>query len=119
MRIPSSPKPALIHMCSCGQASRGKARGGGGEVRGYNAAQFGARASALRAVPGHARGDPDPPAKAMLERAHGGLDDNQAKPDVPDRGRYYRNATAGCFPFSTSLTILNPRRMLDSVTPPA
>ena len=74
----------------------------GMKMQGYNGSQFWDLAFAMQAVLEHEPWATDPTAKAMLERAHGWLDDNQVKHDVPDRERYYRNATAGCFPFSTA-----------------
>jgi len=74
----------------------------GMKMQGYNGSQFWDLAFAMQAILEHAATADAPTAREVLASAFSWLDRNQVAADVPDRDRYYRNATAGSFPFSTA-----------------
>lgn len=74
----------------------------GMKMQGYNGSQFWDLAFAMQAVLEHPPLSQEPRAKAVLDRAYDWLDKNQVRADVPERSRYHRNPTLGCFPFSTA-----------------
>lgn len=72
----------------------------GMKMQGYNGSQFWDLAFAMQALL-----EDEPLARAaaaVLDRAHGWLDQNQVRANVPDHHRYFRSPTAGTFPFSTA-----------------
>jgi squalene/oxidosqualene cyclase-like protein len=72
--------------------------GDGLKMQGYNSSELWDLAFALQAIQatGRAAGHLD-----MVRRAHGYLDRAQVREDVPERERYYRDPSAGGWPFST------------------
>ncbi len=73
----------------------------GMKMQGYNGSQLWDLAFAMQAMLEHGPVSSGPVAKAVLDKAYRWLDDNQVTHDVPERDRYFRNPTRGCFPFST------------------
>ncbi|NUP11887.1 MAG: terpene cyclase/mutase family protein [Polyangiaceae bacterium] len=72
------------------------------KMQGYNGSQFWDLAFTMQAILEHPPLAEDPKAKVVLDRAYDWLERNQVRADVPERERYYRNPTIGCFPFSTA-----------------
>jgi squalene/oxidosqualene cyclase-like protein len=68
------------------------------KMQGYNSSELWDLAFALQAIQatGRAAGHLD-----MVRRAHDYLDRTQVRADVPERERYYRDPSAGGWPFST------------------
>jgi squalene/oxidosqualene cyclase-like protein len=74
----------------------------GMKMQGYNGSQFWDLAFTMQSIAEHRPNLDLPGARALLERAFGWLEKNQVRDDVPQRERYFRNATRGAFPFSTA-----------------
>jgi len=69
----------------------------GTHMQGYNSSQLWDTALAVQAVCATGRVSEFP---AMVEKAHGYIEQNQVLEDVPERQFYYRDASKGGWPFS-------------------
>lgn len=74
----------------------------GMKMQGYNGSQFWDLAFTMQALLEYPQLAAEPRVRSMLGKAYQWLDQNQVRASVPERERYYRNPTEGCFPFSTA-----------------
>jgi squalene/oxidosqualene cyclase-like protein len=72
----------------------------GTKMQGYNSSKLWDTAFAIQAALAAGAPHSHGSHRAMVERAHGYLCDNQILEDVPDAERYYRHASRGGWPFS-------------------
>lgn len=74
----------------------------GMKMQGYNGSQFWDLAFTMQSILEEPKSLDAAPTRALVEKAFEWLEKNQVREDVPDRRRYFRNATRGAFPFSTA-----------------